>query len=78
MPHKSGKCACGRTIHFPKNAALGYEWKCKSCGRVYVLSTQGSPLNTVGSKAPPAKKRGNGCFGIIVFIFVIYLLYSTS
>lgn len=71
MPHSSGKCDCGRTIHFPKNASLGYEWICKKCGKSWVLSNHGQPLNTVGSKAP---KKTNYVKWIIVIIIALIIL----
>lgn len=53
MPHLAGKCDCGRNIHFPKNAKLGYQWKCRQCGKVWALSNKGKPLHSQRSKAPP-------------------------
>ena len=53
MPHLAGKCDCGRNIHFPKTATLGYQWKCRQCGKVWILSNQGKPLHNQRSKAPP-------------------------
>ena len=53
MPHLAGKCDCGRTFHFPKNAVRGDKWKCFNCRKVWTLSNKGQPLQKKGSKAPP-------------------------
>jgi hypothetical protein len=56
MPHLAGRCDCGREIHFPKNATIGYQWTCHKCGKVWTLSNQGKPLHSQRSKAPPKLK----------------------
>ena len=61
MPHLAGHCDCGRQIHFPNDAALGHEWRCFKCGKVWTLSTQGKPLQNRGSKPPrPSSSRDFG------------------
>lgn len=53
MSHLSSKCDCGRTIHLPKDAPLGYKWECLNCGKVWTLSTEGKPTRDTRSKQPP-------------------------
>ncbi len=56
MPHLSGRCTCGRPIHFPKGAQDGDEWRCFRCHRVWVLCPNGElPLNTTKSQPPPER-----------------------
>ncbi|MEH2267746.1 MAG: CFI-box-CTERM domain-containing protein [Nostoc sp.] len=66
MPHLAGSCDCGRKIHFPKNATIGTQWKCYTCGKVWTLSEHGEkPLHSKGSKAPPTSPQtvtSNNCF----------------
>ena len=54
MPHLASVCDCGRAIHLPRSARPGYVWKCKNCGRSYVLGNGGSGRQSVviPSKAP--------------------------
>jgi hypothetical protein len=72
MPHLAGHCDCGRQIHFPNDAALGHEWRCFKCGKVWTLSTQGKPLQNRGSKPPPVESsvspQGKGCLPVLLFI----------
>ena len=71
MPHLAGHCDCGRQIHFPNDAALGHEWRCFKCGKVWTLSTQGKPLQNRGSKPPPVESsvspQGKGCLAVLLF-----------
>ena len=46
MPHRIGKCHCGRRIHIPNGSQSGDTWTCRRCGRTYTLNTN-SP-NQVG------------------------------
>lgn len=55
MPHLAGRCDCGREMHFPKSAMIGYQWTCRKCGKVWTLSNQGKPLDRMRSKAPPKR-----------------------
>lgn len=85
MPHLSSKCDCGRTIHFPKDAPLGYQWVCKNCDKVWTLSTHGKPAYDTRSKKPPQQEYQNrpsysnnsssGC--IIVGLILITTLAGT-
>jgi hypothetical protein len=52
LTHLKGRCDCGRTIHFPKDARYGQRWTCQDCGRVWVLSTTGDPLKRAPSRPP--------------------------
>jgi hypothetical protein len=56
MPHLAGRCDCGREMHFPKSATIGYQWTCRKCGKVWTLSNQGKPLDHKKSKAPPKQQ----------------------
>ena len=84
MVHLSGLCTCGRQIHYPKWASYGHKWKCRNCGRVWVLSRTGEPLEQVSSKPPrPAirpvawlKKKAPGLFNGKVGFVVNWLLKS--
>lgn len=81
MSHLATKCDCGRTIHFPKDAPLGYQWICKECGKKWILSTHGKPTHDTRSKRPPQQEpqtrpsnsnnSGSGC------VFVGFILFST-
>ncbi len=62
MPHLAGRCDCGREIHFPKNATIGYQWTCHKCGKIWTLSNQGKPLHSQRSKAPPKLKTPSYSF----------------
>lgn len=54
MPHLSGRCPCGRPIHWPKDAGYGDEWRCFRCGRVWTLCQNGElPLHNTKSQPPP-------------------------
>ena len=57
MTHLKGRCSCGRFMHFPKWAGEGYQWRCKSCGTVWVLSDKGDPLQRTHSKPPRRHKQ---------------------
>jgi hypothetical protein len=39
MPHRIGKCHCGRRIHIPNGSQSGDTWTCRRCGRTYTLTT---------------------------------------
>lgn len=80
MSHLSSKCDCGRTIHFPKDAEIGYKWVCKDCGKIWTLSTHGKPAYDTRSKKPPQQEyhsppssSGNSGVGCI---FVGLILFS--
>lgn len=78
MPHLAGKCDCGRNIHFPKNAPLGYQWECRNCGKTWTLSTRGKPLHNQRSKAPPrslGSASSSGCSQIIGFALIALIGY---
>jgi len=63
MTHLKGRCDCGRTIHYPKWARYGHRWTCQDCGRVWILSRDGEPLERTYSKPPEvphAKKKAAG------------------
>ena len=72
MPHLAGHCDCGRQIHFPNDAALGHEWRCFKCGKVWTLSTQGKPLQNRGSKRRSIRK------GRVVFRSCFSLAFQFS
>lgn len=57
MSHLASKCHCGRTIHFPKDAQIGYVWVCIKCGQKWVLSTHGEPTYQAQSKRPPQEPK---------------------
>ena len=80
MPHLAGHCDCGRQIHFPNDAALGHEWRCFKCGKVWTLSTQGKPLQNRGSKPPPVESavnpQGQGCLPVLLFFGLPVLAIS--
>jgi hypothetical protein len=89
MPHLAGRCDCGRKMHFPKNATIGYQWNCHKCGKVWTLSNHGKPLHSQSSKTPPKRKTssshssnkpasggsGININGILVLVGTIILLY---
>jgi hypothetical protein len=74
MSHLAGKCSCGRPIHFPRDAQLGYQWVCRRCGKTWVLSTQGEPLTRKKSLPPPAapsaRAAGGGCVVVLVSLSI--------
>ncbi len=43
MAHQVGKCICGRTRHWPRNARVGDTWTCRGCGTVTTLVPDGTP-----------------------------------
>lgn len=70
--HRAGRCDCGRTIHFPKDARLGHQWKCWRCGKVWTLARQGRPLWSERSRPPePAQ---SGCLPIIMLLVVVLIV----
>ena len=69
MSHLSGRCDCGRIMHFPKNATYGDTWTCYRCGKTWHLSHHGDPLHSTRSKAPESdysSGSGNGCLVPII------------
>src|SRR5262249_28011277 len=67
MAHLAGRCDCGRTVRFPRGSKLGSTWACRTCGRVWTLSSHGRPLHQEKSRAPrtppsqsPRKPTGEG------------------
>ena len=41
MPHRIGKCRCGRAIHMPRGSKAGDTWTCHQCRRTYTLTANG-------------------------------------
>jgi len=74
MAHQSTNCDCGRKIHLPKNAPLGYKWKCNNCGKTWTVSNQGKRTYSARSKKPPS---GKGCLlmGLMLFFSMGITLY---
>jgi len=70
MTHLAGRCDCGRKIHLPKNTQYGDEWKCWTCGKVWVFSDHGKPVHVERSKAPPSDGTssggGTGCLILVI------------
>jgi hypothetical protein len=61
MPHLSGFCACGRRIHWPRNARYGDTWTCRRCRAVWTLCREGgNPMSTARSLPPPPQSPGLG------------------
>ncbi len=60
MPHLTGRCPCGKAIHFPKFARAGYRLWCRRCGEECILVPHGTPgalpCHRVGSLPPPPQQ----------------------
>ena len=70
MSPLSGRCDCGRVMHFPKNATYGDTWTCYRCGKTWHLSHHGDPLHSTRSKAPPEESYSGGGSGCMVPIIL--------
>ena len=66
MSHLSGRCDCGRVIHYPKGATYGDSWTCHNCGKTWYISHHGDPLHNRRSKAPPETSYSGGGTGCMV------------
>ena len=76
MSHLSGRCDCGRVMHFPKGASYGDTWTCYSCGKTWHIAHHGDPLHTRRSKEPPSgnySSSGTGCLVPILLIGALVL-----
>lgn len=60
MSHLSGRCDCGRVIHYPKGATYGATWTCHNCGKTWHIARTGRPLHTHRSKAPEESSDDSG------------------
>ena len=89
--HRSGKCTCGRRIHFPKDAAAGDAWKCYKCGKTWhyekdeytphlfqqLLGRQ-VPSWQARSRPPRHSKRGGSSSshtGDLLTVFVVFIIF---
>lgn len=43
MPHLAFLCSCGRRLHWPRNAKLGAQLRCRTCGAWWTLAEEGKP-----------------------------------
>lgn len=77
MSHLSGRCTCGRIIHYPKGSTYGDSWTCHNCGKTWYISHEGDPLHNRRSKAPPVSDYssggGTGCLVPIVIGIALIL-----
>ena len=71
MSHLSGRCDCGRVIHFPKGASYGDTWTCYNCGKTWHIAHHGDPLHSRRSKEPPSGDYSSGGTGCLVPILLI-------
>ena len=71
MSHLSGRCDCGRVIHFPKGATYGATWRCYNCGRTWHIAHHGDPLHSRRSKEPPARNYSSDDSGEILPLLLI-------
>ena len=72
MSHLSGRCDCGRVIHYPKGASYGDSWTCRTCGKTWYIVRHGEiPLNSRRSKEPPTYDYSSGGTGCLVPIILI-------
>ena len=70
MSHLSGRCTCGRIIHYPKGSTYGDSWTCRNCGKTWYISHEGDPLHNRRSKAPPENSYSGGGSGCMVPIVI--------
>jgi hypothetical protein len=55
MSHLSGRCYCGRRIHWPRDVRIGDTWDCYRCGATWRLVPPGQGIpNTRTRSRPPA------------------------
>ena len=75
MSHLSGRCDCGRVMHFPKGASYGDTWTCYNCGKTWHITHHGLPLHSRRSKGPPDEgySSGTGCLVPILLIGALVL-----
>ena len=53
MPHLSGRCTCGRPMHWPRGTRYGDTWECYRCGMIWTYCRDGElPLTTTRSRPP--------------------------
>ena len=76
MSHLSGRCTCGRAIHFSKGSTYGDSWTCHNCGKTWRIMRHGDiPLHNRRSKAPRVQysNGGSGCIVPIVIGIALVL-----
>ncbi len=75
MPHLAGKCHCGKPIHFPKDANIGFVWKCHTpgCGEWELNKPkQWSTLTCNTFEAPTERKLSEQTILLKQFRFRLY------